>query len=140
MFDIDHFKRANDIYGHLKGDEVLCTLVSESQRQLRDNDQLARWGGEEFMVLLPETALMGAEQIAERVRAKVELATILPKGSLTISLGVIEFFPNEDLIDVLEKLDQAMCRAKDSGRNQVCSAPADNRQNTSVSSEKWKLK
>jgi diguanylate cyclase (GGDEF)-like protein len=119
MYDIDHFKNVNDNYGHGVGDKVLVELSELVSTDIRDVDVLARWGGEEFVILLPQTRLVEAGKIAERIRSHVEKTALLPNEVLTISLGVIEFAADCDRDQQLNRLDEALYDAKDSGRNQV---------------------
>jgi diguanylate cyclase (GGDEF)-like protein len=125
LIDIDHFKKINDQYGHLCGDEVLRT-VSELIKSAvkRENDFAARYGGEEFALLLPSTQPLGAVQVAERLREIIELAEFQYESSvlqLTISIGVAAFHPEltEDLRDLLHQADKALYYAKEHGRNMV---------------------
>jgi diguanylate cyclase (GGDEF)-like protein len=121
LLDVDHFKTVNDRYGHLVGDEVLKALVRHLAERLRGSDILARWGGEEFALLLPETTLDGAVALAESLRASVEhaeLAAGLPP--LTISIGVTRILSGVDLASSFHRADEALYRAKSSGRNRVC--------------------
>lgn len=119
MLDIDYFKQINDTYGHLVGDECLIELSSLIKTHLRENDILARWGGEEFMILLPYSSQDEAMQIAQKLRSLVEFHLFNNIGSLTISLGV-SCFSNEDSFDtILERTDKALYRAKVEGRNRV---------------------
>ncbi len=122
MFDVDHFKRVNDTYGHSVGDDVLRHLVALCREILREVDVLARWGGEEFMLLLPDTALDGAVALAERLRVAIERKDFAPVPSLTSSFGVAELAPDEPEERCYKRLDGALYRAKGAGRNQVCSA------------------
>lgn len=119
MFDIDHFKRINDIHGHRQGDRVLIALSERVQSQVRSGDVLARWGGEEFMVLMPGNDLHSAATLAERIRAEVEDSALLEGEPVTISLGVVEVRPGEPRLDVLDRLDAALYAAKRGGRNRV---------------------
>jgi diguanylate cyclase (GGDEF)-like protein len=119
MYDIDHFKNVNDNYGHGVGDNVLIKLSELVSTDIRDVDVLARWGGEEFVILLPQTRIVEAGKIAERIRSHVEKTAILPNEVLTISLGVIEFAAGGGRDEQLNRLDEAMYDAKNSGRNQV---------------------
>ena len=125
IFDVDHFKRINDTYGHDVGDQVLRTLSSQMQGGLRGVDLLARLGGEEFIVMLPSTGLVEARQVAERMRAHLEACEMdLGSGQserVTVSVGVCELGPAaRDLDGLLKGADQALYRAKRAGRNQVC--------------------
>lgn len=124
MADIDHFKRLNDTFGHLAGDEVLRRVARTLLDQLRPGDLCARYGGEEIAVLLPNTALTAAVTVADRLRAAVAQTSVrLPDGqtlpAITISMGVAEFRPGEDLAQLLTNADAALYRAKQRGRNRV---------------------
>lgn len=119
MYDIDFFKAVNDTYGHVFGDNILIKLSELVSNEIRTIDVLARWGGEEFMILLPETHLKGACEFAERVRAHVERARLIPTGKLTISIGVVEIDKENDINAITTRLDGALYDAKESGRNQV---------------------
>ena len=120
--DIDHFKRVNDTHGHAVGDAVIQALARLAQDRLRMTDLLARTGGEEFVVLLPETDLAGAALTAERMRAAVAVARLpTPAGELTctISIGVAQLAAHETLDALLSRADAALYRAKNGGRNRV---------------------
>lgn len=121
MYDIDFFKKVNDKYGHQVGDKVLQKLTCLVRMQVRDIDVLARWGGEEFMVLMPETDTKGAELFAERIRREVEQAELIADEKITISLGVVQASPDKevDLPSLIGCLDAALYAAKNGGRNQV---------------------
>ena len=126
LLDVDFFKKINDQYGHAGGDEVLRRLSRVLSDLLREVDTPARLGGEEFVVLMPETPLEGARLVAERVRAGME-ATVVELGDgrlirFTVSIGLAQWADGEDDIDVpLHRADEALYRAKAGGRNQVCS-------------------
>ncbi|QTP54712.1 diguanylate cyclase [Billgrantia sulfidoxydans] len=122
MFDIDHFKRVNDSFGHSVGDMVLGRLVHTCSALLREVDVLARWGGEEFMLLLPGTPLAGAVTLAERLRLAVEEEDFSPVPGITSSFGVAELSPDEPESQCYKRLDEALYRAKAGGRNRVCVA------------------
>ncbi len=116
--DLDHFKAVNDTYGHQAGDTVLVNFVAHINRYLRQNDRLGRFGGEEFILLLPETSLEQAQNVAERIRAG--LASSSEKPSCTVSIGVTATEQGRESMDaVLARADAAMYRAKDGGRNRV---------------------
>lgn len=124
MIDVDHFKSFNDEYGHLAGDKVLVAVGDSIRKPLRPNDLVARFGGEEFSVLLPETSLQNAIAIAERLRARVAQAypgevdgTVLPK--VTVSIGIAEYNPGDTLETMIASADVAMYHAKKAGRNCV---------------------
>ena len=119
MLDIDHFKVMNDTFGHQAGDHVLIEVASRLRRSLRGNDMVARWGGEEFVVLLRDCALPDALRLAEDMRAAIAEVPFDALGSLTVSVGVAEARAGEDLTTWLERADQALYRAKRSGRNEV---------------------
>jgi len=122
IFDIDHFKQVNDSYGHPTGDVVLKTLAQGVKNQIRESDILFRWGGEEFVVLLPECSVQKAQQLAEKIRQNVEALVVTFAGkslSVTISLGVAELTREGDAEDLIERADKALYRAKDKGRNRV---------------------
>ncbi len=124
LLDIDNFKKINDQYGHSIGDEVIIITADMIQKIIRKGDVSARWGGEEFTILLPEQGRSEALLLAERLRENIEklvLSTSQGKLSFTISLGVAEMSENLDSIDDLIKLaDHRMYQAKENGRNQVC--------------------
>jgi diguanylate cyclase (GGDEF)-like protein/PAS domain S-box-containing protein len=119
--DVDHFKRVNDSWGHSGGDKALQHVARVVGGTLREVDVLGRTGGEEFVVLLPETDADGARVVAERVRAALEAAPLQvedgPSLSLTISLGVAVLEPGEDPEALLRRADQALYAAKEAGRN-----------------------
>jgi len=125
LIDIDHFKRVNDSYGHLVGDDVLTDVGAMLTSAVRSVDVVARYGGEEFVIALPETALPGATAFAERVRELIEERDFQHAGGsalrLTASVGVACYpFPGlETVEDLLAKADQALYRAKAEGRNRV---------------------
>lgn len=122
-FDIDHFKRVNDSFGHLTGDQVLARIARVCQDALRQFDLLGRTGGEEFLVLLPNTHLEQARPIAERLRAAVagsDFSDIAEGLALTISLGMTELKPGDaDLKQLMHRADNALYRAKANDRNRV---------------------
>jgi diguanylate cyclase (GGDEF)-like protein len=123
MMDLDHFKAVNDRHGHNVGDIVLQSVVRRAQESLRQSDVLARFGGEEFVTLLPETGLTAAAEVAERLRQHVEERTIIAGGvavPCTISIGVAEMKPSDSSIDsLLHRADEALYSAKGKGRNRV---------------------
>lgn len=119
MFDIDHFKRVNDTFGHDAGDIVLKKVVELVRKQLRDTDIIARWGGEEFIILSSTTPLRGMQVLAERVRTTIADHNINRVGHITISLGIAEYQSNEGQESLLKRADDALYLAKKSGRNQT---------------------
>ncbi len=122
MLDVDFFKRVNDEHGHAAGDEVLRGIVAACSRELRTQDVLARYGGEELVVLFPETDGRAARAVAERLRSAVE-ASSFPHGEaslrVTISGGVSSWNGEEKLEATIERADEALYRAKKNGRNRV---------------------
>jgi len=123
--DIDYFKRINDRYGHHTGDQVLKAVADFCARQLRENDVFARMGGEEFAIVLPDTGVETAAQVAGRLREGVEKLKVALDSeetvSLTISIGIAGFSGPEDTLDsLLKRADKALYAAKGSGRNRVC--------------------
>ena len=130
MVDIDHFKRVNDHYGHLAGDHVLRHIVGVLRQRLRASDVLGRYGGEEFMLLLPDTDLHGAAQLAEQLRQAVQATPCEWQGqriAFTVSIGVAASAdtpadPSRTSEALLQAADQALYRAKDDGRNRVALA------------------
>ena len=124
MLDIDHFKSFNDTYGHAMGDLVLKKVATTLSDGLRQADVLARFGGEEFVVVLPQVTAAAALDSAERIRASVERASIHPGGErkhVTVSIGLAMFPDQSDTPEtLLEAADQALYRAKKLGRNRVC--------------------
>jgi diguanylate cyclase (GGDEF)-like protein/PAS domain S-box-containing protein len=119
MLDIDHFKAINDTFGHQAGDHVLIEIASRLRRSLRGNDMVARWGGEEFIVLLRDCALTDARRLAEDIRTAIAEVAFGPMGRITVSIGAAEARDNEDLHVWLSRADQALYRAKRAGRNTV---------------------
>ncbi len=122
VLDIDHFKRINDGYGHLAGDRVLKIIAGELHKRLRKTDFIARFGGEEFVLLIPATPLEGGVQLLETLRAAVEACPFHFKGepvTITFSAGIAEFRNDEATEATFERADQALYRAKGSGRNRV---------------------
>ncbi len=126
--DIDHFKQVNDLYGHACGDHCLRQVALALRAALRPNDLLGRYGGEEFVVLLPQTDSTTAKVTAERLRAAVEECAVEWQGAphrLTVSIGVASRAASErTAAQVVERADKALYAAKHAGRNRVCMAPA----------------
>ncbi len=128
LIDLDHFKAINDSYGHQVGDQVLKHLVTTVSAQLRQSDTLMRWGGEEFLLLLPNTDSEGARQLVEQLLQRVNNVPMpLPEGevSYSFSAGIAGFPRHAEQMDMLIKLaDDALYAAKSAGRNQVCVSDA----------------
>ena len=127
MIDIDQFKRINDTYGHQAGDVVLANLAALIRQTVRKSDLVARYGGEEVVVLAPDTAVSNAARLGENIRQKVESIILVPPelcrgqtAHITISVGVADFLQGVDSGHaLLERADQAMYQAKHAGRNRV---------------------
>ncbi|MFA6143831.1 MAG: diguanylate cyclase [Sulfurimonas sp.] len=119
FFDIDHFKNVNDTYGHLVGDAVLRHIANKVKGSLRKSDALARWGGEEFVILLPNTSLSSAAGITENIREIIENEFFPVAGHITCSFGVTAIHKNENSNSVLGRVDTLLYNAKTSGRNRV---------------------
>jgi len=123
MLDIDHFKRVNDRYGHLTGDEVLEKIAALIRRNIRDTDTVGRYGGEEFIIILPQTNLSSAWGVAERLRTIIEKAEMKdPAGTvfaITVSQGLAGWERDEDATSLISRADEALYKAKEKGRNRV---------------------
>jgi diguanylate cyclase (GGDEF)-like protein len=119
LFDIDNFKKVNDIYGHDVGDYVLKEITKIVSNQLRKTDFFARWGGEEFMIILENTELEDAIQLAERLRKNIENYQFEKAGHITISLSVAKLKSDEDIESFLKRLDELLYKAKRKGKNRV---------------------
>lgn len=119
MFDIDHFKQINDRYGHLKGDEALKWVAELTRQSVRSSDVVARWGGEEFALLLPDTDLEGSQTLAENLRKNIAAGRHGPDEPLSASFGVTVYSEGDSLETLLARADEALYRAKDEGRNRV---------------------
>lgn len=130
LFDIDHFKRLNDTYGHNAGDMVLTQLAVKLQAALRDYDIACRYGGEEFLVVAPETDRDQSLSLAERLRATIEstcFSTEVDELRVTVSIGIALWQAGDTIEKVIARADEALYRAKHKGRNQVCIADPDGR-------------
>ena len=125
LIDLDHFKKINHNYGHLAGDEVLREMSRRVRKCLREYDIFGRYGGEEFLVVVPDGNLAGAMVVAERIRGAMNRAPFQVEGreiEVTASLGVTCCFdPAEGLDAALDRADIALYQAKKMGRNRVCS-------------------
>jgi len=117
LLDIDHFKRVNDTLGHEAGDEVLVALAEVLRDAVRAVDSVARWGGEEFVALLPQVEEGGAVELAERLRLTVRERALA--GGVTVSCGVAQHRPPESADDLFARADRALYRAKEGGRDRV---------------------
>ena len=124
LFDIDHFKSVNDTYGHDAGDVILSSFGKMLRRYSREVDFVGRWGGEEFLVVLPKTGLEGAIRFAEKLRQVVDKSKFMYKGvriPVTVSGGVADRRSNTSLETMLKRADENLYRAKENGRNQIAS-------------------
>lgn len=121
FFDIDHFKKINDTYGHDVGDAVLRKVAQTIQKSVREGDTVARWGGEEMVAMLLGATEMDAKEKAESIRGKIEELTFEENTDLkvTISIGVAPTYPNAQLADLMKNADLALYKAKGDGRNRV---------------------
>jgi diguanylate cyclase (GGDEF)-like protein/PAS domain S-box-containing protein len=119
MLDIDHFKKINDTYGHDAGDKILVELVALVKRCIRETDIFSRWGGEEFMLLLPHTTLWNAAKLAERIRLKIMSTPFTPVGTLTCSFGAAQFSVEDNEETFTRRVDEALYDSKREGRNRT---------------------
>ena len=127
QLDIDHFKPINDQHGHATGDRALQAFAGTVRASLRDSDVLARWGGEEFVLMLTDTSADQARGLLERIRQAVQALEIAHSAGslqLTVSIGLAQHLPGDTVERTLERADQALYRAKALGRNRVVVAPA----------------
>ena len=120
VLDIDHFKRVNDQFGHLYGDEVLILVANLMRSSFRPTDKLFRFGGEEFVILLRSTSKEDAKMIFERFRENVARYPFPQVGTVTISIGFAHIDPFEPAVGIIGRADQALYFAKSNGRNRVC--------------------
>jgi len=119
MIDIDYFKRVNDNFGHDVGDYVLHELSSIITKQIRKNDHFSRWGGEEFLIILPKISQKEAHDVADKIRLLVEQHLFKSTISLTLSIGVVTMKNNDTKESLLKRVDNALYKAKNNGRNNV---------------------
>lgn len=122
LFDVDHFKQVNDTCGHQVGDIVLAHIAQLLAHNLRATDSVGRWGGEEFLAVLPETNMERAETLADRCRGLIASAAISVNGKQlcpTVSAGVAEFRAGDDITALLKRVDAALYQSKSDGRNRV---------------------
>jgi diguanylate cyclase (GGDEF)-like protein len=120
MLDIDHFKVVNDTFGHNIGDDVLVDIADTLRVSVRNSDTAGRWGGEEFLVILPSTDLGSAGAVAEKIRAQIADAVLPTVGRVTVSLGVAEYQAGDTEQELVARADLALYAAKEGGRNMVC--------------------
>ena len=125
LFDVDHFKRVNDTFGHQTGDQVLAQLAGAVGGSIRTTDLFARWGGEEFIVLMPGSDINAAHLLAEKLRMVLEKQPFPDVGRVTCSFGVADYTPRDNADGLMKKADRCLYQAKASGRNrvEVCATP-----------------
>jgi diguanylate cyclase (GGDEF)-like protein len=121
MLDLDRFKGINDTYGHPVGDSVLRAVTDSCRRLLRTTECIARWGGEEFLVILPHVDAAGLHGVAERLRVALSAVQVAPVAQVTASLGITQLQIGDTLDSALQRADLALYRAKELGGNRVCS-------------------
>ncbi len=119
LFDIDFFKAVNDEHGHQVGDTVLVTLCNLVKQEVRQTDLFVRWGGEEFVLVTPQTNLVHAKELAEKIRLSVQKATFCEVKQLTVSCGVTDVKGQETAQELMVRVDEALYEAKKTGRNKV---------------------
>ena len=124
LCDLDHFKHINDKYGHNIGDEVLKEFTQLVSKNIRQTDVFARWGGEEFVLLLPESDISTAIEMAKKLRIATEKHQFTDVGKITASFGVTQLMKDDDEKNFINRADEALYIAKDNGRNKVESLPS----------------
>lgn len=122
IWDLDHFKKVNDLFGHEIGDQVLRQVSQLAQSLVRSTDTIGRWGGEEFFLLMPCTSLDEAAALAERLRKQVMLYHVLDQWAISASFGLAEYQPTDTQATLLSRADRALYMSKSNGRNRVCIA------------------
>ena len=124
LMDIDHFKAVNDRLGHQAGDEVLMGIADIVRSGVRAADLVGRWGGEEFVIISPETDIGGSYSLAEKIRTRLESADLGEAGHKTASFGVTAFDDGDDIESLIARADAGLYAAKQGGRNRIEVAPA----------------
>jgi diguanylate cyclase (GGDEF)-like protein len=119
LIDIDFFKQVNDQYGHLIGDDILVAFASIIRKHTRKADRVGRWGGEEFIVICPETSINGAITLAKHLQSCIERFEFPKANNQTASFGITEFRPNDSIESLVGRADNALYQAKHRGRNRV---------------------
>ncbi|WP_181388430.1 GGDEF domain-containing protein [Vibrio albus] len=120
VFDLDNFKSINDALGHVEGDKALTHISQTARLKLRKTDLLGRYGGDEFVILMPDSTLEEAVQKAERIRQEIQKLTFNQSWQLSCSFGVSELYDRDDFITLFKRADKALYKAKREGRNRVC--------------------
>ena len=123
IMDVDNFKNINDEYGHDIGDKVIQEIATLLTAMIREQDLVGRWGGEEFLIICPQTSQHGTKQLAEQIRQQIQQHSFVVDTTMTVSIGVSEFLPGEDINDCIKRADEALYQAKNAGRNQTILAP-----------------
>lgn len=123
IMDVDNFKQINDAYGHAVGDQVIQETASLLNAMIREQDLVGRWGGEEFLVICPQTPEQGAMQLAEQIRKQIQQHAFVIDTKMTVSIGVSEYLAGEDINACIKRADDALYEAKHHGRNQTVLAP-----------------
>lgn len=119
LLDIDNFKLINDTYGHNTGDELLKNLAAAIEVNIRKLDILSRWGGEEFLILAPNTNILDANKLAEKLRSSIENNRVEYVGHITVSIGTTILKDDDNLVQIFERADNALYLAKERGKNRV---------------------
>ncbi|MEA3553943.1 MAG: GGDEF domain-containing protein, partial [Campylobacterota bacterium] len=119
IIDIDKFKNFNDTYGHLIGDEVLITMAQTVKTHVRETDTFARWGGEEFVILLKNTNVKNAKIVSEHIKDRIEENNHKTAGKITASFGLTQYIENDTIESIFKRCDDALYIAKENGRNRV---------------------
>lgn len=119
IFDLDRFKLINDTFGHCAGDAVLVECCDIVRRNIREVDTLARWGGEEFLILSPQTDISGMTRLAQKLRKVIEQHRFSNGSPVTASFGVTQYHPGETLDELIQRSDRALYQAKEDGRNRI---------------------
>jgi len=119
LCDLDNFKNINDSYGHNKGDEVLKSFTEMIKNMIRSSDTFARWGGEEFVLLLPETGFETAIQLAEKIKQKTANTLFSNTCKMTVSFGITQFLEGDTETTLFKRADDALYKAKTNGRNRL---------------------
>ncbi len=132
MFDIDHFKKINDTFGHVQGDSVLKELTTLVSQEIREFDLIGRYGGEEFVIILPETNLFGATTTAEKLRRTIESHTFTGVSKVTASFGVAQQRKGECESELIKRVDNELYSSKDQGRNRVSPLPTTSQQKSTI--------
>ena len=119
LIDIDHFKKVNDTYGHHIGDEILVEFSRILLKNSRKSDYVGRWGGEEFLIIIPNTNDKDMKHFADTLKSKIETNTFKNIGHMTASIGVATYENNEEIKSIIHRADNALYTSKNNGRNQV---------------------